>query len=272
MTEIIINRLIDQLQNYRLDVSRVADTLNVSHGTGLMSHKANLDLTTLFKRLENTPEAQQNRLIAGYASGVLHVLLEPARSRARDWTFIESTGGITPNIEVDTFALGAEAASGEPAFVLPLSDAPDNDLVIAYIIHLNRGLRVLSIPQKTDWAVSQDRITSAARSLLFHKTREAKPKPFDPEFPAVMAIETGDGYDAARCLVFADAFYHDVTPACRFAMPTQNAFLFTLTCTPDDLEQLQQATQKAFSEATYPLSTQLYQFVSSKPVPIESQP
>lgn len=275
MNESIITRLTQRLQNFRLHVERIADTLNVSHGEGLMAHKANLDLTSLFEHLQNTPtgpdqQAQQDRLIAGYASGVLHVLLEPARSRARDWTFIESTGGITPNIEVNTFALGAEAASGEPAFVLPLNDAPDNDLVIAYIIHLNRGLRVLSIPQKSDWAVSQDRITSAARSLLYHKTRETRPRPYDDKFPSVMALETGDGYDAARALVFADAFYHDVTDATRFALPSQNTFLFTHTNTPEARAQLEQATAHAFAQADYPLSPQIFQFTSGKPTPAGS--
>ncbi len=266
----IITRLTERFQKLRIQADRVADSLNVSHGEGLMIHKANLDLTPLFERLKNTPEDnpnQHNRLLAGYVNGVLHVLLEPARSRARDWTFVESTGGITPNIEVDTFALGAEAASGEPAFVLPLNDTPGNDLVIAYIIHLNRGLRVLSVPQKADWAVSQDRITSAARSLLFHKTRAAKPKPYDDNFPGIMAIETGDSYDAARSLVFADAFYHDVTDATRFAIPSQNTFLFTHTNTPEARTQLQQATTHAFTEADYPLSSQTFQFVSGKPTP-----
>lgn len=263
----IIENLTDRLQDLRIHVERIADTLNVSHGEGLMSHKANLDLTPLFERLQNTPEPEQNRLIAGYASGVLHVLLEPARSRARDWTFIESTGGITPNIEVDTFALGAEAASGEPAFTLPLTTNSDNDLVISYIIHLNRGLRVLSIPQKTDWAVSQDRITAAARSLLYHKTRDAKPVPYDPALPGVMAIRTGDNYDAARSLVFADAFYHDVTDACRFTMPTQDIFLYILNNSPDERTALQQATAQEFSRAAYPLSSEIFHFVSGKPTP-----
>lgn len=261
--ESIIQNLSRRLQDLRIRVEPVADTLNVSHGEGLMSHKANLDLTPLFDRLKNTPAPEQNRLIAGYASGVLHVLLEPARSRARDWTFIESTGGITPNIEVDTFALGAEAASGEPAFTLPLA----GDLIYSYIIHLNRGLRVLSIPQKNDWAVSQDRITAAARSLLYHKTRDAKPVPYDPALPGVMAIRTGDNYDAARSIVFADAFYHDVTDACRFTMPTQDLFLYILNNTADERSALQQATTQEFSRATYPLSPEIFHFVAGKPTP-----
>ncbi|MBA2663483.1 MAG: hypothetical protein H0U74_14440 [Bradymonadaceae bacterium] len=259
--ETTLLRLEERLAALRLDAHRIGDTLNVSHGQGPMAHKANIDPAELVARLQGEPGGAHQRLIAGFASGVLHVLLEPARSKADAWTFVESAGGITPNIEADTFILGATAASGEAPWVRPFID----DLVVSYIVHLDRGLRVLSEPQAQHWAVSADRITAGARSLLFHKTRASKPTAH-VGCRYVQALSHGDGYDAARALVFADAFYTEIGDECRFALPSQDLFLFVLHGGTDQVNELRLAAAQAYAAAEYPLSPRLFTFDLGKPV------
>ncbi|MFU8802724.1 MAG: hypothetical protein ACNA8W_02845 [Bradymonadaceae bacterium] len=258
--------LADDLRSRRVDVQPVGQTLNVAQGQGLMAHKANIDPVALVERLEATPAAGHRRLIAGFASGVKHVLMEPSRSRAADWTFVESTGGLVPNLEVDTFILGAEAASGESPWVLPFAD----DIVVAYLIELDRGLRVLTASQTKRWGVTRDRITSAARSILFHKTRTATPEPHE-DFQLVQVIQVGDEYDAVRALVIADAFYSDIDESFRFSLPAQDLFYFVPSDSPDHLQALRQATDQTFTAATYPLSSRLFRFELGRPTPFDDE-
>lgn len=252
----------DALRTRRLDVKRVADTFNVSQGTGIMAHKANIDPRTILDELDDDAEARR-RQIAGFASGVKHVLLEPSRSSADEWDFITSAGRLAPAMQVSTFALGVHAASGESPWTIDFVD----DLEVAYIIKLDRGLRVLTKAQVEHWGVSDDRITAGARSLLFHKTRDLGFKSLE-SFTAVRRLHAGDGHDAARCFVVADAFYSDIGPDFRFTIPSPDHFLCVFESTDDSLDELHRATEAVYSEAAYPLSRTLFRFESSKPVAV----
>lgn len=256
-----LKQLNDALVERRLDVTEVDGTLNVSQGVGISAHKTNIDPSALFDRLEGADAPE--RLIAGYANGVKGVLMEPKRSRATEWTFEKTAGRLMPNLEVDTFALGVEAAtSGDPAFVQPFLD----DLVIAFYIELDLGMRVLTQSQFDGWTATPERIYSGARSMLFHRTRETPWKHWE-EAPQLKYIARSDSYDAARCLVFADAYFTELQDDLRFSLPSQDTFLFS----PDgeDLDALKAQTQRIHAEAETPLSTRLFAFSNGRPVPAE---
>jgi hypothetical protein len=253
----------DALRARRLDVQTVGHTLNVSHGRGPMAHKANIDPQSLIERLEASAPHAHRRLVNGFASGIQHVLLEPVRSRASEWTFVESAKGLVPNLEVDTFVDGVRAASGQDPWVLPFVD----DLVVSHLVELDQGVRVLTGPQVERWGVTADRVKSAARSILFHKSREVKPKPFDG-FDLVSAITVGDDYEAVRALVIADAFYTEIGSGYRFSIPRQDLFLSVSSDSPEHLEALDAATRSVFETADYPLSRRLFRFELGRPVPL----
>lgn len=249
MTELSL--VVDALREQRLEVSEVDGTLNVAQGTGLMAHKANLQPARLLAALADAPELQAKRLAAGYASGVKAVLLEPVRSKARHWTFVESAGSVLPTIEVRSFAWGVADAAGEEALIDEIGD----ELVLAWTMRLSRGMRVVTKPQYDEWGVTRDRMVAAARSLLFHMTRDVDWASGDwPE--TVYAIRVGDGFDASRILVVEDVFYSQLDVGWRFAMPEQNILL--AVSTPDATDALSEVARTMYKTAPYPLSAQIW--------------
>ena len=247
------------LKGRRLHVSRVEDTFNVRQGQGPLATKAHVDPRPLLEVRADDPFVWR-RQVAGFASGVKHVLLEPKRSDAGSWEFVDSAGGLLPTIQSDTFSLGVEAACGEQAWTLPFCD----DLQVAYLVRLPNGLRPVTVPQVEHWGVSEDRVTSAARSLLFHKTRQLSFKPYR-DLSQVRRLKAGDGHDAARCLVVGDAFYSEVGDDFRFSLPTPEHFLCVHQKSPETLAQLRQATAEVLADTDYPLTEKLFRFRLGKP-------
>lgn len=256
-------QLDDALRSVRLEVERVQDTFNVSQGTGIMAHNAHIDPRPLLERLSDD-DALRRRQIAAYASGVKHVLLEPSRSKASQWDFVESAGGLIPGVHTTTFELGAEAAADQPPWSVDLID----DLRIVYFIKLDRGIRVLTTSQVERWDVSDDRITSAARSMLFHETRNLDFQPFD-DSARVERLHRGDGHDAARFLVVADAFYSEIGAGFRFSIPSPDHLLCIRSADDEAVAELQQKTTEVYDEVDYPLCDRVFRFDSGTPVPIE---
>lgn len=261
-----ISEIADALKARRLDVEPVDDGLEVSQGTGIMAHDTRLDPEDFARRLPDDDRARR-RQIAGFARGVKHVLLEPSRSDAHEADFVDSAGGLVPTIEIPTFADGVAAAAGEPAWTL---DFPD-DLIVAYLIELDRGLRVLTAPQVERWGVAEDRITSGARSKLFHETRDLDFQPFR-DSQSVHRLHAGDGYDAARCFVVADAFYTEIDDGFRFAMPSPQHFLCVFDDRDQTVKELATAARTTYHEVDAPLSTSVFRFDVSEPVISQEYP
>ena len=260
-----LRQIEDALRNLRLDVESVEDTFNVQQGTGIMAHRAHLDPRPLLAALSDDPH-RRRRQIAGFANGVKHVLLEPVRSSADEWDFVESAGRLVPSLQVSTFAEGVRQAADDSPWTVPFVD----DLVFAYFIQLDRGLRALTTSQVERWGVSDDRITSAGRSLLFHKTRNLDFEPFK-SYAGVERLHAGDDLDAARCLVVADVFYSDLGPDFCFAIPSTSHFLAVQRATSDNRARLQRAADEVYQDAHIPLSTRLFRFDTGKPIPLENE-
>ncbi|MGM0555621.1 MAG: hypothetical protein ACQEVA_04495 [Myxococcota bacterium] len=256
-----LKQLSDKLTGMNASVEEAAGTLNVAVGRGITASKANVDPSELVDILDQADEDERNRLIAGYASGVKHVLLEPKRSDAAEWSYEKTAGRLMPSVEVHTFTLGAAAASGGQAWTKDYHE----DLVMAYLIELDLGMRVLTESQVDDWGVTSDRVTAAGRSLLFHKSRNLKATKLD-DFPVVERFSVGDEYDAARGLVVADVFFSEFDDDFRFATPTKDDFLFVRDDDAASIEALCAATDARFDEAEYPISRSLYTFELGKPV------
>jgi hypothetical protein len=260
-SETYLERLSDKLAGRNVSVEETAGTLNVAVGRGITASKANIDPTDLFERLEGLDEAEQDRLIAGYASGVKHVLLEPKRSDAAEWEYEKTAGRLMPSVEVHTFTLGAAAASGDEAWTKEYHE----DLILAYLVELDLGMRVLTESQVERWGVTSDRVTAAGRSLLFHKSRNMKSKKLD-DYPVVERFSVGDEYDATRGLVVADVFFSEFGDDFRFATPTKDDFLFVRDGDGASIEALCAATDARFDDADYPISRSIYTFELGKPV------
>ncbi|MFW6053546.1 MAG: hypothetical protein ACOC9J_01920, partial [Persicimonas sp.] len=248
-----------KLSSQRCEVGRVGQTLNVKAGRGITAAKANVDPGRLFDELYAT-DGDHQRLIAGFVSGVRHVLLEPKRSDAAEWDFLTAAGRMMLNVEVHTFDLGVRAAAGEPAW----TGGYFEDLIVGYFIELDVGIRVLTQSQFESWSATSERVYAAARSMLFHKSRNLKPREID-DFAGVEELNAGDSYDAMRSIVVSDLFFSEFGDDFRFSTPTQDALLFVRGDSDDQLSSLREATDAYTDEADYPLSRSIYGFETGKP-------
>ncbi|MFB6262025.1 MAG: hypothetical protein ABEL76_00180 [Bradymonadaceae bacterium] len=250
-----------------LEVSRVGDTFNLERGGGSKSVAVNVDPTPFVESL--APEATVDvlhRRLAGYARGIHHAMLEPEDSEAEDWEFTTAAGDLVASVEVDTFAEGVGAVGGSPAYVDSLAD----DLVVAYILELDFGLRPLTEEQFERWSATGDRVSSGARSILYHKAQQTDPAEIDGH-EVVERLEVGDGYDAARILVIDDLFFNELSDAARFALPTSEHLLFVRDSGDTAVEQLQTAARELYDKAVFPLSSNLFRTDRGRPVPLESE-
>lgn len=264
--ESILDALKTALEAQRIKVDVIGGLLNLARGSGLTMSKANIDPDTLIERLANVDDPQTSqRLLAGYVSGVSLTLMEPPNSKANAMSYEQIAGRMMPNIEVDTYILGVKAACGHEPWHVLFSEG----LIQVVYLNLDRGMRPLTQDQVERWGATDDRIFSAARSMLFHKTRHALIEPVDAEHPHVKRVTMGDGYDAARGMVLTDVFFYELNEqSFRFAMPSQNVILFTELANdePERIEDLKNATKDLFNQTDYPLSTEVYTLNETRPM------
>lgn len=244
-----MKEILDTLRNHDISAEPFETTINARFGEGLSENRVNLDLTELSEHLSKAPNSTQG--IQAFVRGVKMVLQEAPRSRAANWTFNQAAGRIFPIVESHYFSLGVSAASGSPAFLSPLH----GDLVFAYIIETDRGWRCLTAGQAEAWGVTSDRIRAAARSMLYHRTRDLPWLSLDSH---VFQLKKGDGFDAARCMVFEDVFFSEVGPQFRFGIPDSDTLLFVRGDSPTELEALKSAVSRVCESSPAPLSAGLY--------------
>lgn len=255
-----IERVERRLEGARLDVERAGDTLNIRRGSGSNASKVNVDPVPFVE----SDDANSERGLAGYVSGIKHVLLEPPESDASDWSFTRAAGRLAAALEARSFIEGVRAAAGSPAWAVPL----DEELVFVFLLELDTGIRVLTRRQFEEWTETSDRVVQAARSMLYHKARRSSAESLDG-FDQVEQLRVGDGYDAARSLVLDDLFFGEFDESSRLGMPTRDDLFFVRDGTRDGVSELEEAIRNRHDAADYPLTTKLYRLERGEPVAVE---
>lgn len=239
-----MEQIIRALANQGIEAKRFESTINARFGDGIHEHRVNLLLPN------GLEEDSENSRLA-FARGVRAVLSESPRSRAGKWSFEQSAGRLFPSVESHRFAEGVRAASGSLPFAIPLS----RELEYVFYIEADQGRRILTQHQAQTWGVTEDRIYSAARSMLFHRTRNLKWE--SCEGPVLM-VKAGDGYEAARGLVFSDAYFAETTEDFRVAIPETTTYLFVKDSSAESVDALKSLALKTFNESSSPLSTAIF--------------
>lgn len=249
------------LKARQVHVEPLADTLNLRWGSGLRASKANIDLAPFHAYLstrEGTHEAQ----VEGYIQGVLRALKEPARHRSAKWSYSQCAGGMMPELQTESFALGFEAVQGCPPWSQPLGDG----VLLTTALVIDQGIKTVSQTQVEQWGASDDRMYSAGRSMLFHRTRDHIDEVGFTSKP-VHTLKVGDGFDAARCMVIADLlFAHLDEFSMLFGLPHQDVLLYTEGRTPAHISALREAIAQAHQHASYPLSDKIFALSKGRPV------
>lgn len=256
-----IEAITGALLGRRLEVERIGDTLNVKAGPGRFASKANIDLEPILTALADAQENQHTRMIGGFASGVKTAISEPPRSKANDWTYEQCAGRMMPNLEVDTYLLGVEAAGFDEPWHVRFSE----DLLLVITIELDRGYRPLTQSQVDAWGATGDRVYSAARSMLFHKTRDVRLRHNDPR-EGVHTVKLGDGHDAARGIVLTEVFFSDLDESTfRFTAPSQDLLYYVQDLSDETLRALEEATEETYLSTDYPLSRHIFELQPTRP-------
>ena len=260
----LLNATTTYLEAEVLDVEPTsAGRLRVSRGRFRDKREVELDLTPLEGWLAEHPEAPPRRAAAGFATGVGAALRSPTDARAENLSFVDAAGGLAPVLECETFALGAEAAGLRP-WLQPFTDG----LVVAYVVDVDRGQLLLGERRVAAWGVSDDRITSGARSMLYHRTRDL---PLEEHPSSTCAFySAGDGHDAARATILRDLDYNRLRRGLWFALPARN--LLMLRDATDDADAARAflaAVEAEWDQAEHPISRRVYTYEDTRtPNPI----
>lgn len=253
------DELKQKLEALGIAVTPFEHTWNLVRGQGPTAHRTNVEPAALLGFLEAEPSP---RRLEGVARGIAAVMAEPGRSTAANWDFRRTAARVTTNLETSAFLAGAQAANGgEPVFFVPYVD----DLFLVVYVQLDSGSRVLTRRQVEGWQATNDRVVSAARSLLFHHSENVRWQADEKHH----RLDGRDDQNAVRAIVFEDLYYADYHPGIRFGLPTQEDFLFVIGESPDDIEALKTAVHAAFEASLYPLSKQVFAFVGGQPVPVD---
>lgn len=262
----IVDKVEKQLLHQGFEITRDGDSLelNKPETAGRDARTTRVDPTEFMSATRsNDPERLTNR-VEGFVRGIRHALLDPKKSGDGDWTFRKAAGRLVPSIELPAFGQGVKAVEGQPTWSKSFPDG----LQIQYFIELDRGLRVLTAPQVEAWGVTEDRIDSAARSVLYHKTQNESFESHESA-ESVKTVDIGDGFNAARSLIILDLYYLELSRDVHFAVPTPNDLLFTTDDSDEAVQTLSQIAEQTYRREDEGLSPTLFTYDKGNPVEAE---
>lgn len=250
-----------RLEQAGLQVESIAaNEWKVSRGGDPFKATALLHPETLTESIVDVSRDERSTFTAAVVRGVLEVLYEPDDSEGDQWTFDRAAGSILPTLERPGFLVGAsDAADGDV-----WHEEFEDDLSLTYRLLLDDGKRVLTADQVDDWGVSPDRVSSAARSLLFHRSRDTSPRRVD-DTDSVETFDIDDGHDAARLIVLEDLMFGEFDDSSRIAVPTPDTLLFVRRGDEASIDELNRIVRERFEASGEPLTRTLFQFRRSQP-------
>lgn len=204
----------------------------------------------LLRYLELTPDARRAPVVRAFVAGASAVIRVPM---VRGLTFTSVAGGILPRVVHEGYLEGHRAASGRQAYSLQWAPG----LQVAIAIEDAYGFAVLTTARAESWGVTQDRITSAARSNLYHLTASVAPSRVALPV-AYEVISTGDSFDSGRTLLFNDLHWERADRGFAFAVPSQDALLMAAGTTDEEIATLAQAAESRWAEADSPVCSGVF--------------
>ena len=269
--EASLEALCAALEARKLKVKRAAGgAITVQEGVGLRAQEATLELSALERALERAQPAHRAGLLRACSYGVKGALVTPARAQVMDqWTYEQVAGKMFLGVVDPGLDAGVQAVTGSPCWRLPI----DEDLGLMAWIELEQGRRPITQAQAQRWGVTDDRVQSAARSMLYHRTRDVITHRGYLGHPEVQAVALGDGLDAARCVVICDVLFGELDEfKAVMAMPHPDLLLLAPSREAQALAQLQAAAWAAYEAAEHPLSPRIYALERGRPRPLPHTP
>lgn len=249
MTTATVDDVRSALETAGLKVRTEGTSLEASLGSGLIARRVVLDPAAPIAAVADLDDDATRRALTSWARGVYGVLAEPSNSKGASMTFMDAARCVVASLEGPLFAAGIEAAGGEAPWLRPFSD----DLVVAYWLELDQGVRVLPTAQVDGWGVHPERVEKAAVSILFHRTRFGDLAPLDGA-DDVDCFRVGDGYDAGRALILDSWDYHRCRAGAWFATPSADVLLVSKDLEHPPRDAFQAVVDRLWADAEQPLS------------------
>jgi hypothetical protein len=148
---------------------------------------------------------------------------------------------------------GQRAVTGRDQFALPFAAG----LLLACYVDADGGLAPLSAARVESWGATVDRVTSAARSNLYHRTppeparRAREPAPHE-------RVECGDSLDSGRVALLSDLWWDRVFGGIAFAAPGADLLLLAPAGDEAGVCAIAQAAAAHYAEAAFPVSPEVF--------------
>ena len=225
-------------------------------GTG-PGRPIDIPLGPLREWLAGEPERGRQGVVSFFRGVGSVVVAPPLTRREAGLSFAELAGRLVPSLEGPLFPLGAKLASGEEIVVEPAFGG----LSVAHFVEFDRGRRLLTRQKLDAWGVSQERAHKAGLSLVFYRTYEVPPAPFEPDaLPGCEAFQIKDGYDATRVLVLDSLFFGRCRAGLLAGVPASDLLLL-LDASADGSTRaaFRRRIEALFAESAWSLSDRVYE-------------
>jgi hypothetical protein len=134
-------------------------------------------------------------------------------------SFSEVAGAIFPRVVSKHWCDGFHAVSDEPLMTVSLGPS------LAVVFALEELFRPSMLGEKNveQWGVTQDRVTSAARSNLYARTMQP---PTRQDLPVAHdRFELGDSYDSGRTFILGDLLWREAQEGIVIGIPSDSLLM-----------------------------------------------
>ena len=150
--------------------------------------------------------------IAGVSAGIREKI-------CRAQTFSDVAGGIFPRVVSDHWWDGFVSVCDEPLMYVPWGDS----LRVVFAVEETFHRTLLGVGNVQRWGVTEDRVTSAARSNLY--SRSTSPMTQLTEPVACQQFELGDSYDSGRAFVLSDLLWREAQKGMVIGIPSEDVLM-----------------------------------------------
>jgi uncharacterized protein YtpQ (UPF0354 family) len=134
------------------------------------------------------------------------------------------------------------------------------DLAVCYVIDEPAAMTFVTQAHLRHWGQTLERIDELALANLRRSLRD-DPSPATPNGIALQS--RGDGYDATRLLLQADAMDPDLAPAMCFAVPQRDALWMAPATDTRSLNELMARVREEHRQSEHPVSSQLFRLTAA---------
>ena len=181
--------------------------------------------------------------IAGISTGIREKV-----SRAQ--SFSDVAGGIFPRVVSTHWCDGFEAISTEPLMFVPWGDS----LRVVFAVEEIFQRTLLGVGNVERWGVTEDRVTSAARSNLYSRSTAPLTRLSSPV--AYQQFQLGDSYDAGRAFILSDLLWRESQKGMVIGIPSEDLLMIRSeeVDSPEEIDAFSTLVEEAYREARTPVS------------------